>query len=82
MSHPKQAAFIQLQPNVSCHLRLPIFQEKLEMYIFTRFLKQSKPIKKKNMAYMLVTFLDSSDPSERISYADQEQHMAARYLKK
>jgi len=52
------------------------------MYIFTRFLKQSKPIKKKNMAYMLVTFLDSSDPSERISYADQEQHMAARYLKK
>ena len=54
------------------------------MYIFTRFLKQSKPKKKKtkNMAYMLVTFLDSSDPSERISYADQEQHMAARYLKK
>lgn len=55
------------------------------MYIFTRFLKQSKPTKKKNkknMAYMLVTFLDSSDPSERISYADQEQHMAARYLKK
>lgn len=54
------------------------------MCIFTSFLKQSKPIekKKKNMAYMLVTFLDSSDPSERISYADQEQHMAPRYFKK